>query len=755
MQMARVMINGRMMTTTTVKQRGRQRSRQSKKAPRAVARSRAPTRRWGASHKGTKLNMWHEDDMRNALMEWRSEGRDSKRPLREIARAWNIPYATFRRRVLHTNKLKTGHCSGRPTVLNDTQENELAAHVRNLAAAGFPCDRTDVKNLAYEYAVKNGITGFSENKQNAGYYWFRGFIRRHKDLVMKKAENLSAPRAMCMNRQLIANWFHQYEDVVTRLGIKDIPSHLWNADETGCQNIHRADDVVGVVGKPSYNLTALEKGESSTALIAINAVGNVDPPMIIHRGKYIGKEWTNGAPQDTLVRVSEKGYVNKELFAEFGQLFIQYLQRQELLDGRPHLLLLDSHYSHLYNIQFLELMKHNNITVFALPPHTSHWMQPLDRGVFSSFKQAWQQEMKLFTRNTAGRKLEKKDFFRVFTAVWLKSVTVANAQGAFRGTGLFPVNLSAIPDHAFEPSSTTERERESSEESGQIVTTHPVNTSPEGNLNFACSEIVIDWSRCSGSTVVTDPVSGNDIIVGWCSQTDNSAIPLTPAGADVVISDNASSVAILVPPSGTDDQADGSTYVNVVSTDSSAATITDVMVNESSPGNTVNDTVSHTPCVSDAEPSQHLSKPVSFEDILPLPKRERPMSKRSRPKPPSYELTGDDTMQFVLDRADSCKKKRKSDEKKTKTRKLVKIKSSEVQTQSSVRRQASRKKSSKDSTVDVVPCALCNIRKCDDEYPRSWTQCQSCMQWYHNECQGLEENEPVDRFVCVECEDSG
>jgi len=34
--------------------------------------------------------------------------------------------------------------------------------------------------------------------------------------------------------------------------------------------------------------------------------------------------------------------------------------------------------------------------------------------IFSSFKYAWQHEMKMFTRNTAGGKLEKKDFFLVF-----------------------------------------------------------------------------------------------------------------------------------------------------------------------------------------------------------------------------------------------------------------------------------------------------------------------------------------------------
>jgi len=72
-------------------------------------------------------------------------------------------------------------------------EKELAVHIQKLASAGFPCDRNDVKNLAFDYAAKNGIKGFSVKKKTAGYYWFRGFLRSHNELAIKKAENLSVP----------------------------------------------------------------------------------------------------------------------------------------------------------------------------------------------------------------------------------------------------------------------------------------------------------------------------------------------------------------------------------------------------------------------------------------------------------------------------------------------------------------------------------------------------------------------------------
>ena len=87
-----------------------------------------------------------------------------------------------------------------------------------------------------------------------------------------------------MNRPQVMAWFEKFHSMVETLGIKDMPSHLWNIDETGCQNIHKADQVVGVMGEPTYNITALEKGETSTALVTINAnaCGQPSPTMVIH-----------------------------------------------------------------------------------------------------------------------------------------------------------------------------------------------------------------------------------------------------------------------------------------------------------------------------------------------------------------------------------------------------------------------------------------------------------------------------------------
>lgn len=109
----------------------------------------------------------------NAIAEFRQQSgkpEGERLSVRALARVWSVPYATFRKRVL--GMVKHGgrpgqHCSGRPTILSAQEEEDLASHLSNLTKVGFPCTREDVRRLAFQYAKRKGITGFSAKKSSA------------------------------------------------------------------------------------------------------------------------------------------------------------------------------------------------------------------------------------------------------------------------------------------------------------------------------------------------------------------------------------------------------------------------------------------------------------------------------------------------------------------------------------------------------------------------------------------------------------
>jgi hypothetical protein len=54
----------------------------------------------------------------------------------------------------------------------------------------------------------------------------------------------------------------------------------------------------------------------------------------------------------------------------------------------PKLLFLDGHNSHI-SLEVIECAIANQISIICFPPHTSHILQPLDKGVYGPAKTAW------------------------------------------------------------------------------------------------------------------------------------------------------------------------------------------------------------------------------------------------------------------------------------------------------------------------------------------------------------------------------
>jgi hypothetical protein len=166
-------------------------------------------------------------------------------------------------------------------------------------------------------------------------------------------------------------------------------------------------------------------------------------PILIFRGQRVQQSWRDEAPNNVHIKASPTAYVNKAIFLDFGRMFVRHLEKNQLLD-KPVLLILDGHHAHLFNWPFLQLMKEYNITVLAIPPHTSHSMQPLDRGPFYSLKSWWNKYLYKSIRQKGGRKLTRAEWYDVFMPAYLKATSVRNIQGGFRVTGIYPRNRKLV-----------------------------------------------------------------------------------------------------------------------------------------------------------------------------------------------------------------------------------------------------------------------------------------------------------------------
>lgn len=115
-------------------------------------------------------------------------------------------------------------------------------------------------------------------------------------------------------------------------------------------------------------------------------------------------------------------------------------------DRKPILLIMDGHKTHL-TPNVLSFCSKNSIHVFPLPPHTSHVVQPLDVGVFNSYKSSFRRaglshRLKHIDYKFASEATRKRCLVigKSLIAV-TKSCTPDNISSAFWKTGIYPVSF--------------------------------------------------------------------------------------------------------------------------------------------------------------------------------------------------------------------------------------------------------------------------------------------------------------------------
>ena len=326
------------------------------------------------------------------------------------------------------------------------------------ARRGFPFSDEQLCRLAYELAKQTRRPGFSPTKKTAGRAWRNGFMDRHSRLRKKNAQNLSAARAIAANPVQVEKFFQLLLEWVRQWKIEYKPNHIWNVDETGVTDVPKERKVIGVVGERAFQTVADEKGTTSTLVSYISAGGLYVPPMIIFKAGRVKDSWREAAPSGYAVKSSDSGYINAELFADYGEKFVQFLREKNLMGpNEKHMILLDLHKSHLFNVRFMQYMKSNKIEVCSFPPHCTHVLQPLDDVPYATLKTKYQKELLTFNFGVAGARMNKLQFFRVLVPAVVNAFTPENIRKGFSNTGIYPINPNAEKLKELGPSKITDK----------------------------------------------------------------------------------------------------------------------------------------------------------------------------------------------------------------------------------------------------------------------------------------------------------
>jgi 4-hydroxybenzoate polyprenyltransferase len=369
-----------------------------------------------------------EEDVQNALADL-----ESGVPLATAATRHGVPRTTLRRRFNGAQPHRHAHEGAQR--LTPVQEEHLVKWILQQEALGYAPTHAQVRAIAIAVLKRQG------DHKNLGKKWTNHFVRRNPVIKSKLGRRTSWERVNEATPENIKHLFNLYETVSWIP-----PRRRYNADEGG---IMEGQGINGlVIGSSQENPNAVPvktiNARTWTSILeCISALGVALDPLIIFKAKSIQEQWFK---QEFLaqnpgwhVTFSQNGWTSNDIAIEWVEkVFLPQTEPDDPSEAR--LLIVDGHGSHTSDM-FMATCYLNNVYLLFLPAHTSHILQPLDLGCFSSLKAAYRRFVGEYTAQTDKTKLGKAKFLEFYAEARKIGLREQCIRSGWKATGLYPKNI--------------------------------------------------------------------------------------------------------------------------------------------------------------------------------------------------------------------------------------------------------------------------------------------------------------------------
>ena len=345
-------------------------------------------------------------------------------------------------RRFHGRGSRFGQASGK-TRLTPEQDKALCWFLDYLDKFGIP-----LRYKSLLSAANHILTISDPDAKPVSKNWPRRWIASHPGYKVRKEKPIEQARQQAMNVIDTRRFYRELEEIIEEYDIQR--EDFWNMDEMGIRTgvgrgqwVIIPDDPEDEKSKGRFSTIIGSHGDQEhvTVVEAISAGGIAIPPLIIVKGKVILVKWfADILDDDYLIGVSESGYANDVLFFQRLQHWEAMSRRTQKGDYR--LLLLDGYDSHL-TYTALKFCEMQNVVVVLLPPHTTHFLQPLDVAVFQQWKHYHAQVIDRSVRQGIGN-LDKSHFFAYIEEIRTFTLTRRNVKSGFRKCGYWPFRPEGV-----------------------------------------------------------------------------------------------------------------------------------------------------------------------------------------------------------------------------------------------------------------------------------------------------------------------
>ncbi|XP_078589556.1 uncharacterized protein LOC144869927 [Branchiostoma floridae x Branchiostoma japonicum] len=359
------------------------------------------------------------------------------------SRKYGIPQTTISDKVLGISSLDA--TPGRPPSLSKEEEDSLVFYIKYRTERGFPITKKTILALAQavhvRYCEENDAAPKISLESGLSQKWWKGFKGRH-DLTIRKPDPLDRGRRDAIDREVVKDFFTLLSETMAKNGLDGQPHRVYNADETGFELDPQRKKVVSFA-KMNAPATSVRKGtrDHITSMECVAANGTALPPMIIFSKSYPSTAYSLDGPDNAVYATTPSGFIEADIFLSWLDKCFNRFSSPE----RPVLLLLDQHSTHV-TTEAIDFAIKNDIILMGLPPHSSHFLQPLDAqgGPFNRMKDVYEDVVNDVTLVRPNYFVTKSSFSKIYKIVREKTLSMEVIKTGFRKTGVYPVDEDAV-----------------------------------------------------------------------------------------------------------------------------------------------------------------------------------------------------------------------------------------------------------------------------------------------------------------------
>ena len=363
------------------------------------------------------------DDL-NKAVEQVEDGADGK----STSATFGVPYRTLMRWVKAAREGIARKKRGPSPALVSEAETCIVEWVVGMQEVGTPASRSDI--------IAKASTIFSMcGGKGLGGGWYRRFMDRHPELVVRTAEAITKARTSVKEDDVISI-LNTVRKRIDEHGIDS--SRIFNMDETTFETGGKSKRVVvskgtqntwSAVASTSFHLTIMACG---------SADGFVIPPVFVLPGASVRVDVLDCSDDipGAAVTTTASGFVNGGLFSLWIEFFAKSVPSSV---QRPLLLLVDRCSSHISK-EVVEQAEKNGVMIALLPANGTHMFQPLDVAVFEPFKSSLHRLVDVFITEDAAISISKQQAISLSSTAWQSCSFSKNIKSGFKACGLFPLD---------------------------------------------------------------------------------------------------------------------------------------------------------------------------------------------------------------------------------------------------------------------------------------------------------------------------